>query len=90
MISGSMSYNVLDACFIVFTQFHVEKSWISINKNSYRRCSVKKVVLINFVKFPGKHLCRPADLLKNRLWRRCFSVSFAKFLRICFLQNISG
>ena len=85
-----MSYYVLDACFIAFTQFHLEKSWISINKSSHRRCSVKKGLLINFVKFPGKHPCRPANLLKNRLWHRCFPVSFAKFLRICFLQNISG
>ena len=28
---------------------------------------------------------RPATLLKKRLWRRCFSVSFAKFLRTPFL-----
>ena len=29
----------------------------------------------------------PATLLKKRLWRRCFPVSFAKFLRTLFLQN---
>ena len=28
-------------------------------------------------------------LLKNSLWHRCFSVNFAKFLRIPFLQNPS-
>ena len=33
---------------------------------------------------------RPATLLKKRLWHRCFSVNFAKFLRTRFLQNTSG
>ena len=48
-------------------------------------------VLRNFAKFTGKHLCqslyfnkvaglRPATLLKKRLWHRCFSVNFVKFL----------
>ena len=31
-----------------------------------------------------------ANLLKKRLWHRCFSVNFAKFSRIPFLQNSSG
>ena len=55
-----------------------------------RRCSVTKVVLRNFAKFTGKHLCiffnkvaglRPASLLKNTLWHRYFPVNFAEFLR---------
>ena len=33
---------------------------------------------------------RSATLLKKRLWHRCFSVNFAKFLRTPFLQNTSG
>ena len=56
----------------------------------------KKVVLRNFAKFTGKHLCQslffikveglgPATLLKKRLWYRCFFVNFAKFLRTTFL-----
>ena len=32
----------------------------------------------------------PATLLKKRLWYRCFPVNFTEFLRIPFLQNISG
>ena len=49
----------------------------------------KKVFLKIFAKFTGKHLCentcrRPATLLKKRLWRRCFPVNFAKFLRTLF------
>ena len=33
---------------------------------------------------------RTATLLKKKLWHRCFSVNFAKFLRTLFLQNTSG
>ena len=72
-----------------------------MNRNSQRRCSVRKGVLRNFTKFTGKHLCqslffnkvaglRPATLLKKRLRHRCFPVNFAKFLRTPFLQNTSG
>ena len=32
---------------------------------------------------------RPATL-KKRLWRRCFPMNFAKFLKILFLQSTSG
>ena len=61
----------------------------------------RKGVLRNFAKFAGIHLCqslffnkvaglRLVTLLKKRLWHRCFSVNFAKFLRTPFLQNTSG
>ena len=60
----------------------------------------EKGVLGNFTKFTGKHFYqslfvkketgRPATLLKKRLWHRCFSVNFAKFLRTPFLQNTYG
>ena len=33
---------------------------------------------------------RPATLLKNRLWHRCYPVSFVKFLRTTLLQNTSA
>ena len=46
------------------------------------RCSVKKV-LLKSIKFR-------ATLLKKRLWRRCFPVNFAKFLRTPFLKNTSA
>ena len=63
-------------------------------------CSVKKDFLRNFAKFTGKHMCqglffnkvtsmRHATLLRKRLWNRCFSVKFTKFLRTPFLQNTS-
>ena len=52
----------------------------------------------NFAEFTRKHLCRNlffdkvklcrfAASLKTRLWRRCFLVNFAKFVRTPFLQN---
>ena len=44
---------------------------------SHQRCSMKKGL-------------RPATLLKKRLWHRCFTVNFAKFLRTPFLQNTFG
>ena len=57
--------------------------------------------LKNFAKSIGKHLClclflnkvaslKSATLLKKRLWHRCFSENFAKFLRTSFVQNTSG
>ena len=61
----------------------------------------KRGVLKYFPKFTGKHLCqslffnkvaglRPTTVLKRKLWHRCFSMNFAKILRITFLQNTSG
>ena len=55
-------------------------------------------ILKNVAKFTGKHLCqslffnavaglRPATLLKKGLWRSCFPVNFAKFLRAPFLTE---
>ena len=68
---------------------------------SHRRCSTRKDVLRNFAKFTGKDLCqslffnkatglRPATLLKMKLWRGCFPVSFEKFLRTFSLQSTPG
>ena len=59
-----------------------------------------KGVLKHFANFTGKHLrqslffnkaadLRPATLLKNRPWHRCFSVNFTKFLRTpVFIEHI--
>ena len=60
-------------------------------------CSVK-LVLKNFTKFTGKHLCqslffnkiaalRPATLLKKSPWHRCFPVKVVKFPRTSFLTE---
>ena len=56
---------------------------------------LQKCLLKNYIKFTRKHLCRSlflnkvadlrtATLLKKRLWHRCFSVNFAKFLKTSF------
>ena len=69
-------------------------------RSSDQKCSVKKGVLRNFAKFTGKHLCQSlffnkvagasCNVIKKRLWHRCFPVNFAKFLRTPFSQNASG
>ena len=66
------------------------------DRSSHRRCFIIKGALRNFAKFTGKHLrhslffnkvagLRPATLLEKRLWHRCFSVNFEKFLRTPFI-----
>ena len=55
-------------------------------------------VLKYFAKFTGKHRCqslffnkvaglRPENLLKKRLWHRCFPVNFMKSLRTPFFRE---
>ena len=44
----------------------------------------KKVVLRNFAKFTGKHLCQSLFLLKKGLWHRCFPVKFCKISKTTF------
>ena len=74
------------------------KNFLTIDRSSHRRCSIRKSVPRNFAKFVGKHLCqglfyskaaclRPATLLKKSFWHRCFHGNFSKFLRTLFLQN---
>ena len=57
-----------------------------------QRCSLRKGVFRNFAKFTGKHQRQKLffNFIKKRLWRRCFPVNFAKFLRTPFVQNTSG
>ena len=50
--------------------------------SSHRRCSVRKVVLKDFLKI---HRKTPVVF-----WHRCFPVNFAKFLRTPLLQNSLG
>ena len=57
---------------------------------------MKKGVLRYFTKFLGKHMSKAClmpkacNFIKKRLWRRCFPVNLAKFLRTTFLQNNPG
>ena len=50
------------------------------------RCSVKKVLLEIWRNWQSLS----ATLLKKKLWRRCFPVNFAKFLRTLFLIEHLG
>ena len=54
-----------------------------------RRCSVKKVFLKISQISQENHCGRLSFLikLKKRLWHRCFSVNFAKFLRTPFFRE---
>ena len=60
------------------------------NRSNCPQVFYNKGALKNFARFTGKHLCQslffflkymPATLFKKRLWRKCFPVNFAKFLR---------
>ena len=74
--------------------------WEGLPNNHRSRPKVfcKKGAPRNFAKFIGKHLCqslffnkdaglRAAALLKKRLWHKCFTVNFAKFLKALFLKE---
>ena len=55
----------------------------SNGKSSRPEVFYKKGVLRNFTKVA----CRPATLLKKRLWHRYFPMNFAKFLTKPFLRT---
>ena len=80
----------------------VYRSYINWEENFHYRssrpeCSVKNLFLeipqnsqentSAIVSFLIKLQAQPATLLKKRLWRRCFPVNFAKFLRTPFLTE---
>ena len=60
--------------------FRIDRSEVFWKK----RCSVE------FCKIHRKTNVLTANLLKKRLWHRCFTVNFAKFHRIPLQQNPSG
>ena len=65
----------------------VSKSYFYTLQKQSPGGALKKGALWNLAKFTGKHLWQSLSgtLLKKRLWRRCFPVNFAKFLRTTFL-----
>ena len=48
---------------------------------------MKKGLFIETSEVAGLRL---TTLVKKRLWHRCFSVNFVKFVRTPFLKNTSG
>ena len=65
-----------------------------INKIIFSNFQWDNAIFENFSrknqKQPPEVLAAPANLLKKRLWHRCFPVNFVKFLRTPFSQNTSG
>ena len=83
---------------LIFVCKYYNSSFNDIFRSSRPDVFCKEGVLRNFAKFTVKQMCqslifntvaglRPATLLKKRLWHRCFSVNFAKFLRTPFLTE---
>ena len=80
--------------------FNSRTSDINLTQKQSPNIFWKKLVLRNFAKFAGKHLCqslifkkvadlRPVTLLKRRPRHMRFPMNFTKFLRTS-LQNIAG
>ena len=81
---GSIVFRSLCKATEVFISFL--RHW----KRSHQRCSLKKCVLKNFVKFTGKHLCQSIFFNKIAglgLWQWCFPTIFAKSLRTPFYRT---
>ena len=57
----------------MFCKNGVLKNPQNLQENAYARVFLNKVADL-----------RPATLLKNRLWHRCFPVNFVQFLRTSF------
>ena len=57
----------------------IKKGFLKILQNSQENTYVRVSFLIKL----------QASGLKKRLWHRCFSVNFVKFLKILYLQNTS-
>ena len=76
-------------CPIMFYKlFNANSTIFLFFRSSHLEMFCKKSVLRNFAKFTGKHLCQDLFFDKVaglRLWHRCFSVNFVKFLRTHFL-----
>ena len=84
---------------VVYSNY-LEKNENKMNRNSRPEVFCKKMFLeisqnsqestctrAYFLKKLQARGLRPATLLKNRLWHKCFSVNFAKFLRTPFLTE---
>ena len=70
------------------TQFNVH--FITFNLISWNSYKIWKRKPPRLRKKEFKRSLRSAALLKKRLWRKCFPMNFAKFLKTPLLQNTSG
>ena len=76
-----------------FSNWEVLRNYSTVFRSSYRRCSIKKVILILiFAIFTGKHLCRglyfnkvayhqACNIIRNILQQRSFLANIEKFIR---------
>ena len=71
------------------TKKETKQKTSSFIRSSRPKVFSKKGVFRNLTKFTGKHLCQrfffncslqACNVIKKRLWIRCFPVNFAKFL----------
>ena len=77
-------------CFILNYKSHISSVCRRVSSVSgqeltfprFRRISKNRLYISLVLDRP-----RPATLLEKKLWRRCFSVNFAKLLKHLFLQN---
>ena len=69
--------SLLHQLIVNFTKF--SKLENCLNRNSHQRCSMKKGVLRNFVKFTGKHLCQSLFFNKVAGLRFPSKVSLSSF-----------
>ena len=92
-----MKYRFLCYCIFHFLPTIIISSWLDqiyIFRSSRSEVFCKKKILRKFANFTGKHLCqclfliKVATLSKNRLWHRCFPVTFAKFLKKPFILEL--
>ena len=73
-------YQNINCCKVTVSQLVISKSYTGLVRTGRSKLF-----------FPAhiNYCLRPATWLKKRLWRRCFPVDFAKFLRTPFLQITS-
>ena len=62
------------------------------DRNSHRKCSVKKGVLRNFAKFTGKHLCQSlsyslCNFIKKETLAQVFSCEFCEIFKNNFFKR---
>ena len=102
MLKERFEWNLFQVLLSLLPIIHLILVPLVILRNSLQRCSVKKSVVRNFVKFTGKHCARVSAalaesqqpqacnfILKKILLRRYFLMNLAKFLRAPFFQNPS-
>ena len=86
-LNGSAAKTLIPLC------LHMLLVFFNRYRSSRPEVFCKKGVLRNFAKFTGKHLrqslffnqvASACNFIKKRLWRRCFPVNFAQFLRTPF------